>query len=238
MGILNRFKDIMASNVNALFNKEDKHPEKAIEKYLVQMRGDIGQIKSETAAHEADVRRAKMAYDENQNECAKFERYIAKVRESGSVSDESFYTNKLETVRQEGEKLRQKYELAKQNLDNLSAMNDKLTTDVATLEGKLEEIKSKIREAEAKEKMSKIAAKSRVDTQDQLFSKMSDKADYMLDRANAMEALERSNPISDYDDIANLASKYEGGGVSPSGEDITYFGSDSSSDNDGPIEIK
>ena len=36
MGILSRFKDIMASNVNAVFNKEDKHPEKAIEKYLIR----------------------------------------------------------------------------------------------------------------------------------------------------------------------------------------------------------
>ena len=50
MGILGRFKDIMASNIHAIFNREDKHPEQTVEKYLGQLRRDLGQVKAETEA--------------------------------------------------------------------------------------------------------------------------------------------------------------------------------------------
>ena len=220
MGILSRFKDIMASNINAVFsNKEDKHPEKAIEKYLTGLRADLGQVKSETAAMETDVRRAESAYFEKKAEADKFERYAAKARENGSLSDVSIYENKSSAAMQEAIKLEEKYNQKKADYDNLAAMNDKLTSDITTLEGKLSEIKSKIAQAEAQDKLNKIAAKSGSDNSGEMFDKMTEKADRMLDKANAMAELEHSQPVTDYDDLEALASKYN-------------------SDNDGPINIE
>lgn len=49
MGIITRFKDIMAANINALLDKcED--PEKMIDQYLRNLEQDFSKVKAETAA--------------------------------------------------------------------------------------------------------------------------------------------------------------------------------------------
>ena len=48
MGILKRFKDIMASNINALLDKAED-PEKMIDQYLRDIQEDLRKVKSETA---------------------------------------------------------------------------------------------------------------------------------------------------------------------------------------------
>ena len=108
MGILSRFKDIMASNINAVFNKDEKHPEIAIEKYLTQLRSDLSQVKSETAALEMDVRRAQNALNANRAESAKLERYIERSNEAGNTMDAVQFQTKLDAVNLEGEKLEKK----------------------------------------------------------------------------------------------------------------------------------
>ncbi|MBO4864563.1 MAG: PspA/IM30 family protein [Eubacterium sp.] len=212
----------MASNINAVFKNEDKHPEKAIEKYLLQLRSDLGQVKSETAALEMDVRRAENALNQNRAEKEKLERYVAKAKESGSTSDAMTFESKLMNVTLEGEKLEAKYNEAKANLTNLSAMNEKLSNDLMTLEGKLQEVKTKVETAKAQEKMNQMAMKAGSADSDEMFSKMNEKADYMLDRANAMAELDSPTRVSDFDDITRLADKYENG----------------DSDNDGSIDIE
>lgn len=63
MGILTRFKDIMASNVNALFDKcED--PEKMVDQYLRNLENDLASVKAETASVMADEKSAKRKLDE------------------------------------------------------------------------------------------------------------------------------------------------------------------------------
>ena len=48
-GILKRFKDIMASNINALIDKAED-PAKMIDQYLRNLEEDLGKVKAETAA--------------------------------------------------------------------------------------------------------------------------------------------------------------------------------------------
>ncbi len=210
MGILSRFKDIMASNINAVFsNKEDKHPEKSIEKYLIQLRSDLGQVKSETAALESDVRRAKAALSENQAEAAKFERYIAKANENGNPSDAAVYENKLAAVRQDGERLQQKFDEVNANYISLSQMNTKLSSDISVLENKLTEIKSRLDAAAAQEKLNHMAEKAGAKNSDEMFDRMKEKADYVLDRANAMAELENPSFVRDFSEVEELAGKYD-----------------------------
>ncbi|MCR5543744.1 MAG: PspA/IM30 family protein [Eubacterium sp.] len=225
MGILSRFKTIMASNINAIFNKDEKHPEKAIEKYLDQLKYDLGQVKSETAAHEMDVRRSRMAYEEKRAEVDKLNRYISKAEEAGNTSDVVVYQTKLDGASLELEKLEAKYNSAKVNLDNLNQMNEKLSSDIQTLEGKLQEIKQKMSAASAQEKMNQMAKKAGTANSDEMFEKMNEKADYALDKANAYAELENSQKMSDYDDISELSDKYENS-------------TENSDDNDGIIDIR
>ena len=63
MGILQRFKDIMASNINALLDKAED-PEKMIDQTLRNLTKDLAEVKKETAAVMADEQRCKRELDE------------------------------------------------------------------------------------------------------------------------------------------------------------------------------
>ena len=196
MGILSRFKDIMASNVNAVFNKEDKRNEKTVRKYLDSLKSDLGQVYSETEAIKVEYKRARMAYDDNVAEQEKLDRYIMKASESGDTASARQYEARLESVKEECVTLKQKYEMVKGDMDNLTAMNDKLRDDIATLESKLSEIKAKEMSASKQDP-------------DRILTEMNDKADYIIDKANAMEELNRSSGQSSYDEVEALAEKYD-----------------------------
>ncbi len=58
MGILNRFKEIMSSNINALLDKAED-PEKMIDQILRNLNSDLGKVKAETASIMAEEQRAK-----------------------------------------------------------------------------------------------------------------------------------------------------------------------------------
>ena len=71
MSILNRFKDIMSANINALLDKcED--PAKMIDQYLRQLKEDLAEVKQETAAVMAEEKRTKRLVDDNAAEIAKY----------------------------------------------------------------------------------------------------------------------------------------------------------------------
>ena len=216
VGILRRFKDIMASNVNAVIHRDEKNPEKAIEKYLAQLRSDLGQVKAETAALQAEYNRAERTFFDNQSEQEKMKRYISKAQENGDMSSVRIYENKLAAIETEGVRLNDKYASAKQDMDNLKAMNEKLSNDAATLEGKLSEIKAKLNAAESMQSMNKIANKAGAADSDEMFQRMNEKADYIMDRANAMSELNETPEQRDLADLEELESKY---------------------DNDGPIDL-
>ena len=57
MGVLQRFSDIMAANINALLDKAED-PEKMIDQTLRKLREDLAEVKKETAnviANEAEI---------------------------------------------------------------------------------------------------------------------------------------------------------------------------------------
>lgn len=212
MGILRRFKDIMASNVNAVIHRDEKNPEKAIEKYLTQLRADLGQVKAETAALQAEYNRAERAFFDNQTEKEKMQRYISKAQESGDMSSVRIYENKLAAIETEGVRLNEKYASAKQDMDNLKVMNEKLSADAETLEEKLSEIKAKMSAAEALQNMNKIASKAGAANSDEMFNRMNEKADYMMDRANAMAELDGAQQKRELSELEELESKYNNDG--------------------------
>ncbi len=191
MGILSRFKDIMASNINAIL-KNDKATEKNIRKYLDGLRMDLGQVKSETEALKIEEQRARRAVDENLAEQDKYRRYIEK---SEGTPDERIYQTKLDIAVEEGERLASKYEKAKNDLADLSTLNEKLSSDISTIETKLSESYSAA--ATAKE-------------QEALYEKMNDAADYLKDKAEAMNELNSVSGSFGMSEIDELTKKYDG----------------------------
>lgn len=209
MGILGRFKDIMASNIHAIFNREDKHPEQTVEKYLGQLRRDLGQVKAETEALKMEYNRAQRAVDENEDEQAKLERYLERAREAKSTSDARTFERKLEKVREDGTVLAQKLAQAKEDMDKLAALNEKLGGDISTLEAKLSEIKGTLSAASQQEQLNKMAKKAGAVNSDEMFSQMSERANYALDKANAMAELEAGPSAAADRELESLTEKYD-----------------------------
>ena len=209
MGILGRFKDIMASNIHAIFNREDKHPEQTVEKYLGQLRRDLGQVKAETEALKMEYNRAQRAVDENEDEQAKLERYLERAREAKSTSDARTFERKLEKVREDGTVLAQKLAQTKEDMDKLAALNEKLGGDISTLEAKLSEIKGTLTAASQQEQLNKMAKKAGAANSDEMFSQMSERANYALDKANAMAELEAGPSAAADRELESLTEKYD-----------------------------
>lgn len=181
----------MASNINAIF-KNDKATEKNVRKYLDGLRADLGQVKSETEALKIEEQRARRALDENLAEQDKYRRYIEK---SEGTPDERIYQTKLDRAIEEGERLTANYDKAKKDLTDLSTLNEKLSSDISSLETKLSE---------------SFNAANTAKEQEALYEKMNDAADYLKDKADAMNELNSVSGSLGMSEIDELTKKYDG----------------------------
>lgn len=205
-GILKRFKDIMAANINALLDKAED-PEKMIDQCLRDLQEDLAKVKEETAAVMADERRAKRELDECNAEIAKLQSYAEKAVLSGNDADaKQFLTRKAELAGKQVS-LQQAYDLAAANSMKMRQMHDKLVKDINELNDRRDSIKAKVRVAKAQERINQMTS-SIGNSEDSLsaFDRMEAKADNMLDRANAMSEL---NTSADADSLDELAAKYD-----------------------------
>ena len=206
MGILSRFKDIMAANINAMLDKcED--PEKMIDQYLRNLESDLGKVKAETAAVMADEKRAKRELDECNQEVEKMQKYAEKALMAGNEADARSFLEQKQTLVNKQASLTQAYDLAKANADKMRQMHDKLVGDINELNAKRDAIKAKVKVAKAQERINKIGSSIEgASASMSAFDRMEAKADRMLDEANAMAELNQSATESDID---SLAKKYD-----------------------------
>ena len=205
MGILKRFKDIMASNINALLDKAED-PEKMIDQYLRDIQEDLRNVKSETATVMAEEQRCKRQLDECDAEIAKMQNYAEKALLAGNEADAMKFLEKKNQLIQKQVPLQQAYDAAAANSAKMKQLHDKLTKDVQDLNNRRDAIKAKVQVAKTQEKMNKMVG-SIGDSSASLaaFDRMEAKANSMLDKANAMSELNSMGG----DSIDDLASKYD-----------------------------
>lgn len=206
MGVLTRFKDIMASNINALLDKcED--PEKMIDQYMRNLESDLGKVKAETASVMAEETRAKRELDDCTEQIAKMQSYAEKALAAGNENDARSFLEKKQQLAATQTALLQAYNLAAENASKMRQMHDKLVKDMQSLESRRTAIKATVKAAKAQERINKVGS-SVVGAGNSMeaFSKMEAKANKMLDEANAMAELNSSQEDTD---INNLAAKYE-----------------------------
>lgn len=214
MGILTRFKDIMASNINALLDKcED--PEKMIDQYLRNAESDLGKVKSETASVMAEETRSKRALDECNEEIGKMQKYAMKAVEAGNDDDARQFLTKKKQLEEKKASLQQAYDLAASNASRMKQMHDKLVSDINDLNARRDAMKAKLAVAKTQEKMNKITSKiGNAGSSIADFDKLEAKIDKRLDEANAMAELNQSG-----DSIESLAQKYDSSSSSPDIDD-------------------
>lgn len=206
MGIIQRFKDIMSSNINAVLDKMED-PEKMIDQYMRNLQEDLKKVKEETASVMAEETRAKRELDECDAEIAKLQKFAEKAIMAGNDGDAKTFLTQKSNLNQKREALAANYELAASNATKMRQMHDKLISDMSQLEARKETIKAKMKLAQTQEKLNKIGesiggAQSSLDA----FSRMEAKANKMLDKANAMSEL---NKKAETVDMNALKEKYE-----------------------------
>ena len=210
-GILQRFKDIMSANINALLDKAED-PEKMIDQYLRNMQDDLGKVKAETAAVMAEATRAKRVYEENEAEIEKMGQYAEKALDAGNEDDARKFLEKKVQLKNDSVTLKQAYENAQANADKMRAMHDKLTKDISELDSRKASIKAKVAAAKAQERMNDLTekvGKMNYTSSTSAFDRMEEKANRMLDEANARAELNAGSEASQ--SIEDLKDKYDTG---------------------------
>ena len=202
-GILERFKTIMASNINAVLDKMED-PEKMIDQYLRDMEKDLGSVKAETVAVMAQESAAKRKVLECEDEIKKMDTYARKALKSGNESDAKLFLEKKATLQTKLESLNNDKEVAAQNALKMREMHDKLASDIQTLSAKRSEIKAKMKMAKTSERISSLSGAG-PNGNVSAFNAMEEKANRMIDEANAK--MELNMPKSD--GIDDLMKKYD-----------------------------
>lgn len=205
MGILQRFGDIMKSNINALLDKcED--PAKMVDQTLLDLRKDLADVKKETASVMADEKSAKRKLEENEAEIQKYTKAAQNALKSGNEGDAKTLISRKQKLEETRISLQGTYDVAHANAEKMRQMHDKLTNDIEELETRKDAIKAKVATAKAQEHMNKMT--SGVDTASSLaaFDRWEAKADKMLDSAEAEAELNAGVHSTD-----DLADKYATG---------------------------
>ena len=215
MSILKRFSDIMASNINALLDKAED-PSKMVDQLLRNLNSDLGKIKSETASVMAEETRSKRELDECNAEIDKLMVYANKALDAGNENDAKMFLSKKVKLNEKLTALQNKYDAAHANSVKMKEMHDKITMQIDDLNSRKNTIKAKIATAKIQERINKVGSSVTSATGSlDAFSRMEEKANKMLDEANAMAEL-NSAPV---DEVADLMSKYDDSNVSSSVDD-------------------
>lgn len=205
MGVLNRFKDIMNSNINALLDKAED-PEKMIDQILRDLNSDLGNVKAETASIMAVEKRAKRELDECREEMNRMEKYAVKALEAGNEDDARKFLEKKKELDTKEAGLNESYKLAIANSTKMREMHDKLVGDIGELESRKSMLKGKMSVAKTQDRINKIGSSAdSANKSISAFDRMEEKVNTALDEADAMAELNKGNK----DDIEDLAAKYD-----------------------------
>lgn len=216
MGVIARFKDIMAANFNALLDKAE-NPEKMIDQYLRNLQSDLAKVKAETASVMAEEKSAKRKLDDCEAEIEKMGNYARKAVAAGNDGEARQFLAKKGKLEAERTVLDQNYTIACENSTKMREMHNKLESDIAELKNRQSMLKAKLAVAETKQKMNKLT--SGVESAGNnlaSFDRMEERVNRMLDEADAMAELNSSGGT---DDISALERKYDAQGGDASIDD-------------------
>ena len=204
MSILERFSTIMKANINALLDKcED--PAKMIDQYLIDLKESLVEVKKETAGVMAVEKQCVRQYDENEEEIERFRNIAKKAVDAKNDEDAKVFIKKYKELEEKREALENNKKAAVDNASHIRNMHDKLVEDIQTLEGRKAQIKSTMTVAKTTERLNKLGDPlSRVSSVGDKFIDMQEKANRMLDEAQAKSEL--SAPVVSKAD--SLAKKY------------------------------
>lgn len=208
MGIISRFAEIVKSNVNELLDKAED-PAKMIDQTLRDLKENLAECKTETAAVIAEETNAKRRVDELTVQIDGYMSSIKKAIAAGNDGDATKMLTRKQELEAQLATAESLYATAKSNADKMRKMYNKLVEDITVLEGRRENIKAQVAMASAQERVNETTAKMNATDAMGTFARMEKKAQDMLDRANAEADL--SGTGLGNDEVENLQAKYANG---------------------------
>lgn len=184
MGILSRFSLLMKANINHLIDRAE-NPEKAIKDTLRKTNLELGTIKSETNAHEAEVRRLQHQLHECEADITKMERYSKKAEENQEKLKAVQFREQKETLEKNREKLIKAYNEAQLKAKQISLLEEKLTLDLSQLEKRYAILKEKSSSLKQQKLMNEFNSSSTPSP----FDDYEEQLKFKLDEANALAEL-------------------------------------------------
>ncbi|QOY61139.1 PspA/IM30 family protein [Thermophilibacter immobilis] len=204
MGILDRFTTIIKANINDLLDKAED-PAKMVDQYLIELTDSLAEVKRETAGVMAEEARAKRLVDDNVAQVTRMESLARKALAAGNEDDARAFLAKKQQFDTKGAELQKAYEAAHANATKMRQMHDKLVSDIEGLKSRRDTIKAKVAVAKTQEKVAGFTSQSdRAESALEAFNRMEEKADRMLDTADAMSEL-NEQPV---DATVGLEAKY------------------------------
>ena len=204
MAVLERFGDIIRANINDMLDKMED-PAIMIDQYLIDLLEDLAEVKRSTAEVMGEETRTKRLVDNNKAEVEKYADLAKKALVAGNEGDARVFLAKKQELENRDSELMDVYAAAHENAMKMRQMHDKLAADIQTLQARRTMIKSKVSIAKTQEIINQ-ASSSTNQTEDAMdaFTRMEEKADRMLDEANAMAELN----IEPIDPAEALEEKY------------------------------
>ncbi len=209
MGILSRFTDIVKSNINDLLDKAED-PAKLVDQYLRDLTESLAEVKKETAGVIAEESRAKRLLEENKEDIKKYESLARKALSAGNEGDARTFLAKKQRLEEKAEGLQATYNTAHENANKMRQMHDKLVNDIETLRSRREMIKAKVSVARTQKKVNQFTGAEKASGAMSAFDRMEERANSMLDQANAMAELNEAPT----DEALELERKYSGANAS------------------------
>ncbi|MBQ1769985.1 MAG: PspA/IM30 family protein [Turicibacter sp.] len=233
MSILKRFTDIMSANINSLLDKcED--PAKMVDQILRNLNDDLGKVKAETASIMAEETRAKRELAECNQEINKLVEYAKRAVKSGNDDDARFFLSKKADLTKNQETLEQKVQIASTNALKMRQMHDKLIKEINDLNARRDDIKAKVATANMQKRLNDLGGSLHHSTANLgAFARMEEKANRMLDEANAMAELNTPK-----DNLQSLMDKYDAQPSSSIEDELAALKNESSSIDDELLALK
>ena len=203
--IMTRISDIMQSNVHALLDKCE-NPEKMLEQNMRKATENLADLKDSAVELKADVMAAQRNYDDAVKAMQAEHGFAMNAMKAGDeASAAKFLQSEASIKASRVDPAQKNLEAANRNYETVQKAYNKLADDIDFMKGQMNNIKSTIRTAKATEKVAAMKGTATGGYTDS-FNKYSEKAQRMLDEANARIQM-NEEPV---DEMTSLRQKYAG----------------------------
>ncbi len=209
-GIFERATTIIKSNVNELLEKFED-PEKMIDQTIIDATNEYAKAKEQALTTLASEKTELKKYQDYLEEADKWHSIAAKALKSGNEDDARSALSNEQSARSKAEAQKVSYEATKEAADTVRAKMDEMADQINQMKDKADQIKATSAAAKATEAATKVKDMKIDDSAFSTFSRMEEKAQKELAKAQAREEMSENHIEKSNKD---LEVKYGGGGVS------------------------